>query len=147
MGRRDQATRSPEPGASETPRFLGEEMTEKLSGRLAYALVLSIIVLIAAFVAVGVRAFASALISDSIYLGAFGVLLLIVSTYLVLRRPPAATEMDRKIRKLLLARSGQIPPHAKLGRLDRRRPPTEDRARTAVNAPAAEQAACRNSHG
>ena len=107
-------------------------MTEKLSGRLAYALVLSIVVLIAGFVAVGVRAFASALISDSIYLGAFGVLLLIVSTYLILRRSPAATEMDRKIRKLLLARSGQVPPHAASWRHDRRRPLTEGRARTAV---------------
>jgi uncharacterized membrane protein YfcA len=107
-------------------------MTEKLSARLSYALVLSIIVLITGFVAVGVRAFASALISDSIYLGAFGVLLLIFSVYLILRRPPAATEMERKIRKLLLARSGQIPSCAASERHDRRRPMTEGRARTAV---------------
>jgi hypothetical protein len=107
-------------------------MTEKLSGRLAYALVLSIILLTTGFVAVGVRAFASALISDSIYLGVFGVLLLILSIYLILRRPPAATDMDRKICKLLLVRSGRIPLHAASGRHDRRRPLTEGRVRTAV---------------
>ncbi len=97
-------------------------MTEKLSARLFYALVLSIIVLMTGFVAVGIRAFASAMISDSIYLGAFGILLMIFPIYLILHRPPAATAMDRRIRQLLLARSGQVSRYVALGRDDRRRP-------------------------
>jgi len=75
-------------------------MTEKLSARLFYTLVLSIIVLMSGFVAVGIRAFASAVISDSIYLGVFGILLLIFPIYFVLRRRVAVTAMNRKILRL-----------------------------------------------
>ena len=92
-------------------------MTEKLSARLFYALVLSIILLMTGIIAVGIRAFASALISDSIYLGAFGILLMIFPIYLILRRPPAVTAMDQKIRQLLTARAEQILRHTAVGAL------------------------------
>jgi hypothetical protein len=107
-------------------------MTEKLSTRLFYGLVLSIIVLMIGFGAVGIRAFASAMISDSIYLGAFGVLLMIVPIYFVLHRPPAATAMDLRIRQLLVARSGQVRGLTVPSRHDRRRPLARGQARVAV---------------
>jgi hypothetical protein len=98
-------------------------MTEKLSARWFYALVLSIIVLMTGFIAVGVRAFASALISDSIVLGAFGVLLAFVPIYLTLRRRVVVTPMGRKIRGLLSARSGQFSQQMAPGPQDRRKLP------------------------
>jgi hypothetical protein len=113
--------RSRKPGTNDALRFLGDEMTEKLSARWFYALVLSIVVLMTGFVAVGVRAFASALISDSIYLGAFGILLMFVPIYFILRRPVAVTPMGHKIRRLLSARSEQVSQQMVLGRKDRRR--------------------------
>jgi len=116
----------------EALRFLGDEMTEKLSARLFYALVLSIIVLMTGFIAVGVRAFASALISDSIYLGAFGVVLMFVPIYLILRQPVVVTPMSQKIRRLLSARSGQVPQQMVPGRKDRRRLLPQGQVRPAV---------------
>lgn len=107
-------------------------MTEKLGARLFYALVLSIIVLMTGFIAVGIRAFASAMISDSIYLGVFGVCLMIFPIYLILHRPPAATAMDLKIRGLLLARSVRVPRLAAPWRDDRRRPLVQGQERSAV---------------
>jgi hypothetical protein len=96
-------------------------MTEKLSARWFYALVLSIIVLMTGFIAVGVRAFASALISDSIYLGAFGILLMFVPIYFILRRPVAVTPMGHKLRQLLAARTEQLTQQKVPGPKDRRR--------------------------
>ena len=107
-------------------------MTERLSARLFYALVLSIIVLMTGFIAVGVRAFASALISDSIYLGAFGILLMFVPIYFILRRPVVVTPMAEKIRRLLSAQSGHVPLHITSGRDDRRRPLVQGQLRAAV---------------
>jgi len=107
-------------------------MTEKLSARFFYALVFSIIVLMIGFGAVGIRAFASAMISDPIYLGAFGVLLMIVPIYFVLHRSPAATAMDLRIRQLLLARSGQVRGLTAPSRHDRRRPLVQGQGRAAV---------------
>jgi hypothetical protein len=107
-------------------------MTEKLSARLFYTLVLSIIVLMSGFVAVGIRAFASAVISDSIYLGVFGSLLMIFPIYFILRRPVAITAMDRKIRGLLAVRSGQIGRQMAPGRKDRRKPLVQGRVWAAV---------------
>jgi hypothetical protein len=107
-------------------------MAGKLSARLFYALVFSIIVLMIGFVAVGIRAFASAMISDSIYLGAFGVLLMIFPIYLVLHRPPAATAMDLRIRQLLSARSRQVGRQTGTSRHDRRRPLIQGQQRIAV---------------
>jgi hypothetical protein len=107
-------------------------MTEKLSTRLFYGLVLSIIVLMTGFIAVGVRAFASALISDSIYLGVFGILLMIFPIYFIFRRPVAVTAMDRKIRGLLATRSGQVPRQMAPGRKDRREPLVQEQVRAAV---------------
>jgi hypothetical protein len=107
-------------------------MTEKLSARLFYGLVLSIILLMTGFIAVGVRAFASALISDSIYLGVFGILLMIYPIYFILRRPVAVTAMNRKVRRLLAARSGQVPRQMAPGWKDRRRPLVQGQVRAAV---------------
>jgi hypothetical protein len=107
---------------------MGDEMTEKLSARLFYTLVFSIIVLMAGFIAIGIRAFASAMISDSIYLGVFGLLLVIFPMYFVLRRPVGVTAMDRKIRGLLSARSRQAAPRWK----DRRKPLVQGQIRTIV---------------
>jgi hypothetical protein len=111
---------------------MGDEMTEKLSARLFYALVLSIIVLMSGFVALGIRAFASAVISDSIYLGVFGILLTIFPIYFVLRRPVGVTAMDRKIRGLLSARSRQAPRQVAPRLKDRRKPLVQGQIRTAV---------------
>jgi hypothetical protein len=108
-------------------------MTEKSSARVFYALVLSIVVLMSGFVAVGVRAFASALISDSIYLGAFGILLMFVPIYFILRRPVVVTPMAQKIRRLLSAQSGRVPLHIMSGRDDRRRPLVQGQLRAAVD--------------
>ncbi len=107
-------------------------MTEKLSARLFYTLVLSIIVLTSGFVAVGIRAFASAAISDSIYLGVFSILLVIFPMYFVLRQPVGATAMDRKIRGLLSARSRQVPRQVAQRLKDRRKPLVQGQIRTAV---------------
>lgn len=107
-------------------------MTEKLSARWFYALVLSIIVLMTGFIAVGVRAFASALISDSIYLGAFGILLMFVPIYFILRRPVAVTPMGHKLRRLLAARSEQLNQQKVPGPKDRRRPLEQGQAWAAV---------------
>ncbi len=107
-------------------------MTEKLSALLFYTLVLSIIVLMGGLVAIGIRAFASALISDSIYLGVFGILLVIFPMYFVLRRPVGVTAMDRKIRGLLSARSRQVPRQVAPGRKDRRKPLVQGQIRPTV---------------
>jgi hypothetical protein len=107
-------------------------MTEKLSARLFYTLVLSIIVLMSGFVAVGIRAFASAMISDSIYLGVFGILLMIFPIYFVLRRPVGVTAIDRKIRGLLSARSRQVPRQVAPRLKDRRNPLVPGQIRIAV---------------
>jgi hypothetical protein len=107
-------------------------MTEKLSARLFYALMFSIIVLTIGFVAVWIRAFASAMISDSIYVGAFGVLLMIFPIYLFFHRPPAATAMDLRIRQLLSARSGQVRGLTAPSRHDRRRPLVQGQEPVAV---------------
>jgi hypothetical protein len=122
--------RSRKPGTNDAP--LGDEMTEKLSARCFYALVLSIIVLMTGFLAVGVRAFASALISDSIYLGAFGIVLMFVPIYFILRRPVVVTPMSQKISQLLSARSGQIPQQKVPGQKDRRKPLVQGQAWVAV---------------
>ena len=107
-------------------------MTEKLSARLFYTLVLSIIVLMSGFVAVGIRAFASAVISDSIYLGVFGILLTIFPIYFVLRRRVAVTAMNRKILRLLSARSRQVPRQVAPKLKDRRKPLVQGQIRIAV---------------
>jgi hypothetical protein len=107
-------------------------MTKKLSTRLLYGLVISIIVLMTGFLGLGIRAFASAVISDSIFLAAFGILLMIFPIYFILHRPPAVTVMDRKIRRLLSARSGQVPPDMASGRYDRRRPLVQGQVLAAV---------------
>jgi uncharacterized membrane protein YfcA len=62
-------------------------MTKKQSRLLCYALVLSIFLMIAGFLGVGVRAFASAGISSTIFLAILGIVITIAPTYFILRRP------------------------------------------------------------
>jgi uncharacterized membrane protein YtjA (UPF0391 family) len=88
-------------------------MSTKLARRWAYALLLSIIVLVTAFLGFGVRAFASAVLSHSIFLAALGVVLLVVPMYFALRRPRTPGPADR------------MPPHvaaAALAKLKRKSP-------------------------
>jgi uncharacterized membrane protein YfcA len=70
-------------------------VSAKLAGRWAYALVLSIVVLVTAFLGLGVRTFASAVISHSIFLAAFGIVLLVLPVYFALRRPRVPGALHR----------------------------------------------------
>jgi uncharacterized membrane protein YfcA len=99
-------------------------MTTQLSERWSLALMLSIIVLITGFLGLGVRAFASAAISDSIFLAALGVVLLILPLYSVFHRRPGRGLIERRIVRL--------PRYASPGRIDRRRPPVPGRERAVV---------------
>jgi hypothetical protein len=71
-------------------------MIAKLNRRWSYALVLSIVVLAEGFLGVGVRAFASAVISHSVFLAALGIVLLILPLYFALRRPRTPGAIKRK---------------------------------------------------
>jgi hypothetical protein len=107
-------------------------MTKKLSTRLLYGLLISILVLMTGFLGLGVRAFESATTTGFIFLTAFGILLVIVPLYFILRRPVAGTAMEQKIRGLLSARSWQVPGHMATGRKDRPRPLEPGQVRAAV---------------
>src|ERR1700685_4439526 len=82
--------RSPRRGNERSPAILGRHMSTKLAVRWAYALLLSIIVLVTAFLALAVRAFAPAVLSHFIFLAAFGIALVVLAIYFTLRRPRAA---------------------------------------------------------
>jgi hypothetical protein len=97
-------------------------MTRRLSSRLFYGLVLSIVALMIGFVGLLVRAFESAINSDFIFLGAFGVLLAAVTIYFVLHRPLAGRARDRKTWPRSSAWTLQIPRRNSAGRDDRRMP-------------------------
>jgi uncharacterized membrane protein YfcA len=99
-------------------------MTTKLSERWSLALMLSILVLMTGLLGLGVRAFASAAISDSIFLAALGVLLLILPLYFVFHRREGGGRIERRIVRL--------PRYASPGRIDRRRPPVRGRERAVV---------------
>jgi hypothetical protein len=75
-------------------------MTNKLSGRLSYAVVLFIALLIVGFLGLGIRAFASAFVAHLIFLGAFGVILVTVPLFFIFRRPLQRAAIDRKIFRL-----------------------------------------------
>jgi uncharacterized membrane protein YtjA (UPF0391 family) len=72
-------------------------MTNKVTVRLFYAVVLLILLLIAGFLGIGIRAFAPAIVADFIFLGALGVVLVTLPLYFVLRRPLGGPAIDRKI--------------------------------------------------
>ncbi len=93
-------------------------MTKKQSARLSYALVLSIVLVMTGFLGLGIRAFASAAVSDFIYFVTLGVFLAGLTIYFVLRRPVAAKALDRKSQQLSSIRSGEVTLHV---RKDRRR--------------------------
>jgi uncharacterized membrane protein YfcA len=99
-------------------------MATKLSERWSLALMLSILVLMIGFLGLGVRAFASAAISDSIFLAALGVVLLILPLYFVFHGREGGGLIER--------RSVRLSRYAWPGRIDRRRPPVRGRERAAV---------------
>lgn len=89
--------RSSQTGHERYDAMRGRRMTKKLRMRLSYTLVLSNVLLMIGLLGLGARAFASAAISDSIYLAAFGVLLITLTMYFVLHRPLAGAAIDWKI--------------------------------------------------
>jgi fumarate reductase subunit D len=97
-------------------------MTKKLSARLVFTLVISIVLLLMGLLGLAVRAFSSAVIAGSIFLGAFGVFLVILPIYLILHRRLSRTAMDGKIRRPSSAWPGQILQHKTSESHDRRRP-------------------------
>jgi hypothetical protein len=90
-------------------------MSTKLSARWSYALVLSIIALLAGYLGLGVRAFASAAISYSIFFAVLGMVLLILPLYFAIRRLRAGGVINREVL--------QIPKPDWPRRGDRRKPP------------------------
>ena len=100
--------------------------------RLSYTLVLSDVLLMIGFLGLGVRAFASAVISDSIYLAAFGVLLMTLTIYFVLHRPLAGTAIDWKVWDPSAAWSGPVLQHKASGLHDRRSPVVQGQKRAAI---------------
>ncbi len=107
-------------------------MTKKLSARLFYSLVLSIMLLMIGFLGLGVRAFASAAIADFIFLGALGVVLVALTIYFALNWPFAGAARNRKIWPASSAWPGQVPQHVASGRNDRRKPLVVGQKRAAV---------------
>lgn len=99
-------------------------MTKKLNERWSLALMLSILVLMTGFLGLGVRVFASAAISDSIFLAALGVVLLVLPLYFVFHWRQGRGLIERRIIRL--------PRYASPGRIDRRRPPVRGRERAVV---------------
>lgn len=71
-------------------------MSKKQRLLLCYVLVISIIVIMAGFLGLGVRAFESAGISNTILLAALGILAAIPAIYFVLRRPAVDAATDSK---------------------------------------------------
>lgn len=107
-------------------------MTKKLSARVSYALMLSIFLLMTGFLGLGIRAFASKMVSDSTYLGGLGVLLMILPIYFIRRRTRADAAADRKIRRPSAAWPVQVQEHVASGQGDRRRPLLPGQERTVV---------------
>lgn len=99
-------------------------MSTQLSARWSYALVLSIIVLGAGYLGLGVRAFASATISYSIFFTVLGIVVLILPLYFAIRRLWARGAMDREVLR--------IPKHDWPRRRDRRTPPRTGQKRAVV---------------
>lgn len=75
----------------------GRQMANKVSVRVLYAVVILIVLLTAGFLGLGIRAFASAVTADFIFLGAFGVILVTLPLYFILRRRLEAPSIDRKV--------------------------------------------------
>jgi uncharacterized membrane protein YfcA len=107
-------------------------MTKKVSARLSYALVLSIVLVMIGFLGLGIRAFTSAVVSDFIYFIALGVFLAALTIYFVLRRPRVGVAIDGKIRQISSARSKQVPLYAASVQKDGRRPLAPGQERVAV---------------
>jgi uncharacterized membrane protein YbhN (UPF0104 family) len=95
--------------------FGGGRMSTNLSARWSHALVLSIIVLVAGYLGLGVRAFASATISYSIFFTVLSIVVLILPLYFAIRRLRARGAMDREVVR--------IPKQDWPKRNDRRKPP------------------------
>jgi hypothetical protein len=107
-------------------------MTKKLSVRLFYGLMFSIVAVMIGFLGLGVRAFASAVVADFIFLGAFGVILVVFPMYFILHRPLAGTVMDEQIRRPFAAWPGRVPRQVASGLRDRPRPLLQGQERATV---------------
>jgi hypothetical protein len=132
MGRRNGPPyRSVETGNDLSAVILGSEMTKKLGARLYYALVISVVLLMTGFLGLGVRAFATTAISDFIYFGALGILLMILAIYFIRRGSLADAETDRKFWRFSAAKRVRVQPPAP-GRRERRRPLLPGQTRAAI---------------
>lgn len=107
-------------------------MTKKLSARLYYALVFSIVLLITGFLGLGVRAFATTVISDFIYFGALGILLMILAIYFIRRGSLADAATDRKFWRFSAAKPVRPQPPIAPARRERRRPLLPGQVRAAI---------------
>ena len=107
-------------------------MTKKLSARLYYALVISIVLLMTGFLGLGVRAFATTVISDFIYFGALGILLMILAIYFIRRGSLADAATDRKFWRFSAAKPVRPQPPVTAARRERRRPLLPGQVRAAI---------------
>jgi hypothetical protein len=72
-------------------------MSKRQSLLLCYSLVVSIVLVLAGFLGLGVRAFASAGISSTIFVVLLGILITVAPIYFVLRRPDSDAAIGPKI--------------------------------------------------
>jgi hypothetical protein len=79
--------------------ILGIRMKMKLNERWSYVLLLSIIVFGTGYLGLGVRMFASVVLSDSIFFAACGFVLLIFPSYFVIRRRAHSATNPRSLRR------------------------------------------------
>jgi uncharacterized membrane protein YtjA (UPF0391 family) len=110
-------------------------MSKKTRLLLSYAFLLSIILLVTGFLGVGIRAFASSGISNAIFTLAFGILIVTLPIYFVLRRPFVGRAKNQKIWRPLPVRHvgpGTGLPLQRVGRKDRRIPLPQGQERAAV---------------
>lgn len=110
-------------------------MSKKTRLLLCYGLLLSILLLVTGFLGIGVRAFVSAGIANAILSGAFGILIVTLPIYFVLRRPRAGAPVNQKVWRPLPVRHagpGTGFPLQRVARKERRRPLLEGQERPAV---------------
>lgn len=112
--------------------MLGSEMTNKLRARFYYALVFSIVVLMTGFLGLGIRAFATTVISDLIFFGALGILLMILAIYFIRRGSLADAATDRKFWRFSAVKPVRVQPPVASARRERRRPLLPGQVRAAI---------------
>lgn len=107
-------------------------MSKKMSMRLLYALVLSILLLTVGLVGFAVYAFASVRAADSIFLASFAILTFTLFLYFILRCPLAAATRARIIWRPSLPWPRQLIPQRASRLRDRRRPLVQGRKQAVV---------------